>query len=101
MRYYLAPPPQDPLSRIVAGIVAVLALIGAFFFGMFVLALAVGLGVLAWLGLTLRMWWLHRRWAREAASRGRNGAGRPAAPDARGGDVIDADYEVIARRDDD
>ena len=38
MPYYITPPPMNPLSRLLAAIVAVLALVGAFFFGVFVLA---------------------------------------------------------------
>ena len=38
MQYYIAPPPMNPLTRLLAGLVAVLALVGAFFFGLFVLA---------------------------------------------------------------
>ena len=33
MPQYIAPPPMNPLSRLLAGILAVLALAGAFFFG--------------------------------------------------------------------
>ncbi|MGK2924028.1 MAG: hypothetical protein ACSLE2_00250 [Lysobacterales bacterium] len=82
MPYRLPPPSMNPLSRILASLLAVLAVVGAFFFGLVVLALAVGLGLLAWLGLVLRMWWLRRR---------------------LGGtkdDVIEADYEVVSRRKD-
>ena len=46
MRYYLAPPPMNPLARILAGVLAIVALVGAFFFGLVILALAIGLGVI-------------------------------------------------------
>jgi uncharacterized iron-regulated membrane protein len=91
---YLPPPPSNPLARILAGSLAVLALAGAFFFGLVVLALAVGLGLLAWLALALRVWWLRRR-GRDKAG----GGGRPGA-DVRRGEVIEAEYEVVSRRDD-
>jgi hypothetical protein len=55
----------------------------------------VGLGVLAWLALMLRVGWL-RRQGRDTA---RNGAGR-AGTAVRQGEVIEADYEVVSRRDD-
>jgi hypothetical protein len=95
MPYRLPQPPQNPLARILAGLLALLALAAAFFFGLVVLALAVGLGVLAWLALILRVWWL-RRQGRDQA---RGGAGR-AGTDVRQGEVIEADYEVVSRRDD-
>lgn len=74
---------MNPLSRVLAGLLGVLALVGAFFFGLVVVALAVGLGLLAWLTLALRLWWLRRQ-----------------QPGARGDEVLDADYEVISRRED-
>jgi hypothetical protein len=70
---------------------ALLALAGAFFFGLVVLALAVGLGALAWLVLTLRVRWLRRQ--------GRVG-GSSVGAEVRRGEVIEADYEVVSRRDD-
>jgi hypothetical protein len=73
---------------------ALLALVGAFFFGLFVLALAAGLGVLAWLVLALRVWWLGRRVRVGAGGVSRAGA------EVRKGEVIEADYEVVSRRDD-
>jgi hypothetical protein len=94
LAYRLPPPPLNPLARVLAGLLAALALAGAFFFGLVVLALAVGLGLLAWLVLTLRVWWL-RRQGRDRAG----GGGRPGA-DARKGKVIEADYEVVSRHDD-
>ena len=90
----LPPPPLNPLARVLAGLLAALALAAAFFFGLVVLALAVGLGLLAWLALTLRVWWLRRQGGDRAGS-----GGRPEA-DARRGEVIEADYEVVSRRDD-
>jgi hypothetical protein len=100
VRYYLSPPPLNPVARILAGLLAVAALVGAFFFGLIILAAAVGLGVVAWLVLTVRMWWLRRR-----LDAGRGDGGRPAGPATPGGgrkpDVIDAEYEVISRREDD
>jgi hypothetical protein len=95
MPYRLPRPPLNPQSRILAGLLAVLALAGAFFFGLVMLALAVGLGVLAWLVQTLRLWWLRR----QGRDKARGGSSR-AGPDVRHGEVIEADYEVVSRRDD-
>ena len=88
MQYYIAPPPMNPLARLLAGILAVLALVGAFFFGLFVLLFAVGLGLVAWLFLWIRMWWLRRNLPAE-----------PPRSDDHSGDVIDAEYTVVSRRD--
>ena len=99
MRYYLAPPPLNPLARILAGVLALAALVGAFFFGLFILVLAIGLGVLGWLSLTLRVWWLRRRQARGDGGV-RNGSQSPGR-ESRKGDVIEAEYEVISHREED
>jgi predicted lipid-binding transport protein (Tim44 family) len=98
--YFPGPPPLNPVSRILAGLLAVLALAGALFFGAFVLILAVGLGVLAWLVLTVRMWWLRRQWQEQHVSGTQRQAGPPGSADQRRTDAIDADYEVISRRED-
>jgi len=100
MPYRLPPPPMNPLSRILASLLAVLAVVGALFFGLVVLALAVGLGLLAWLGLALRMWWLRRRLSGSSAKGSAEAGPRTAAPGGREDDVIEADYEVVSRRKD-
>ncbi|MFC1740839.1 hypothetical protein ACFL0N_05120 [Pseudomonadota bacterium] len=79
---------MNPLTRFLAGILAVLALVGAFFFGIFVLIFALGFGLVAWLALSLRMWWLRRK-SPSAAPPGKD----------HSGDVIDAEYTVVSRRD--
>lgn len=88
MPYYIAPPPMNPLTRLLAGVLAVLALVGAFFFGFFILIFALGFGLVGWLALSLRLWWLRRK--------------NPAAPAPgkdRADDVIDAEYRVVSRKD--
>jgi hypothetical protein len=85
---------MNPLSRILAALGAVVVLVGAVFFGLVVLALAIGLGLLAWLAFSLRLWWLRRQMKDAAGDSG--GSGRP-----REGQVIDADYEVVSRKEED
>jgi len=102
VRHYLASPTANPVSRILAAVLAVLALVGAIFFGAVVLALALGLGVLIWLLLTVRFWWLRRQWSGASSSAPRDGTtGRPGGAGRHDGDVIEADYEVISRSPDD
>jgi len=112
MQYYIAPPPMNPLSRLLAGILAVLALVGALFFGVFILIFAVGLGLVLWLALWIRMWWVRRTLARSGAGRGpatpndpfasSQSERQPRPPGAsQKGDVIDAEYTVVSRRDED
>ena len=89
MPYYISQAPTNPVSRLIAALVAVLALVGAFFFGLVVLALVFGFGVIFWLGIRLRMWWIGRRMPGTG-----NGMGN--APGD--GEVIDAEYTVVSKR---
>ena len=86
MPYYISPPPMNPLARLLAGMLAVIALAGAFFFGVFVLIVVVGVGFVAWLFLWIRMWWIRRKTPQS---------------DERKGEIIDAEYTVVSRRDED
>jgi predicted lipid-binding transport protein (Tim44 family) len=100
VRYYIAPPPMNPVTRVLAGLLAVAALVGALFFGLIIFAAALGLGLLAWLILSVRIWWLKRRMPR-GASTAADSAGEPRARGSDEGKVIDAEYEVISRREED
>lgn len=97
----LPPPVTNPLARLLAALAAVVALVAAFFFGLVVLALAVGLGLLAWLALGLRVWWLRRQLGGGRAAPGKPDPGPGAREEPRKGQVIDADYEVVSRKKDD
>lgn len=77
-------PASNPLGRLLFGLLGVVALVGAFFFGLVILAVAVGIGAIAWLAFSFRLWWLRRKVGRS------------------GGETIDAEYRVVSRhRDDD
>lgn len=82
---------MNPLSRLLAGVTAVLALVAAFFFGLIVLALAVGIGLLFWFGIRLRLWWLRRHIPPVDTAR---------VSTPQKGEVIDAEYTVISRKKD-
>ncbi len=91
MPYYISPPPMNPLSRALAAVMAVLALVAVFFFGLIVLALVVGFSLLFWLGIRLRLWWIQRHLPPSDT----DPAGTP-----KKGEVIDAEYTVVSRRKD-
>ncbi len=102
MPQYIAPPPMNPLSRLLAGILAVLALAGAFFFGIFILGLVAGLGLIAWLVFSIRMWWLRKKFTGNSGGMGGMGSqnrGQDAGADS--GDIIEAEYTVVSRKDED
>jgi predicted lipid-binding transport protein (Tim44 family) len=72
---------MSPLSRVLAAVLGLLAVVGAFFFGLFILAVALGVGTLAWIAISLRAWWLRRQFAGQ-----------------RGAEVIEAEYTVISKK---
>lgn len=78
---------MNPLARLLAGILAVLAVAGAFVFGLFVFAVLLGAGVLLWLSVMIRGWWLQRNRRHSAAD-----------PAPREPETIEAEYTVISRR---
>ena len=82
---------MNPLSRALANVGAVLALAAALFFGLIVLALAVGIGLLFWLSIRLRLWWMRRHISPLDIA--------PASKRQKG-EVIDAEYTVVSRRKD-
>ena len=92
-RYYITPPPMNPISRILASLFAVLLIVGAVIFGFFVLAGGIVLGLLGWIVLSVRGWWLRKK-----------GIETPQAPPSQAStnstDSIDAEYTVISRRQD-
>ncbi len=93
----LGPPPLNPFARVLAGLFGLVALIGAFFFGFLILAVAVAVGLVAWGVIWLRLWWLRRRLQAAGVTEGPPGP----RPESRGeGKVIEGDYEVVSRRDD-
>jgi len=90
MPYYLHPPPQGPLARIVASIIAVFVLVGAVMLGMVAFLVIAGLALVAGVVIWLRIAWIRRRLKKEGIDL-RDRATR--APDSS--HVIDAEYTVI------
>jgi O-antigen/teichoic acid export membrane protein len=89
MTFYISQQPLNPVARVLAALLGAFALVGAFFFGLIILAVVVGLALLLWLGFRLRLWWVMRNMPRaESAPPG------AAGPD----DVIDAEYTVVSKR---
>ncbi|HEY5775304.1 MAG TPA: hypothetical protein VIS57_04395 [Xanthomonadales bacterium] len=95
MPYYISPPPSNPLTRIIAAIIAVFALVGAFIIGTAALLVVAGLGLIAGLALWLRIAWIKHR-----LRKGGMDFGAGPGPQAASKDVIDAEYTVISVHDD-
>ena len=94
---------MNPLTRLLTAVVGAIALVGAFFFGFFVLVAAVALGLIAWLVIWLRIWWFKRKLAASGEAPppgfGQSGQG-VGGQSTRRDDVIEAEYEVVSRKED-
>jgi len=89
MKYYIAPPPLNPVSRLLTALLAVLVLTGAFFFGLAVLSVLVAVFSVFALILYVRGRWLGRG----------HGTARPHRSGTSSDEtVIDAEYTVISRK---
>ena len=91
MPYYISPPPQNLLTRIITAIIAVLALAGAVIIGTAAFLIVAGIGLIAGLALWLRISWIKRRLRKS----GMESAAGP-VPQRDSGDVIDAEYTVVS-----
>ncbi|MDX2428231.1 MAG: hypothetical protein QNK22_06035 [Xanthomonadales bacterium] len=98
MPYYISPPPQNPLTRIIAAIVAAFVLVGAFTIGIAALLVVAGVGLIAGLALWLRVAWIKHRLRKSGVD---FGTGTPPAPghQRQSADVIDAEYTVVSVQD--
>lgn len=95
MRYYISHTPSNPLSRIVAALVATVCLLGAFFFGLIILAVvAVAIAVFS-LVFWVRVRWLRRN-ARPEQARTASRSGNPSGN--KGPEIIEGEYTVISER---
>lgn len=91
MPYYINPPPQNPLTRIIAAVIAVFALVGSFMIGMAALLVVACVGLVAAIVIWIRISLLKRRMRKEGVGFG-EAMNKP--PDS--GHVIDAEYSVIS-----
>lgn len=95
MPYYISPPPQSPLTRIIAGIVAVFVLIGTFTIGMVAFLVVAGIGLIAGIALWLRISWIKHRLRKNGVNMG-GGVDIQRQSDQQSGHVIDAEYTVVS-----
>ena len=91
MPYYISPPPQNPLTRFIAAIIAVLVLVGTFIIGAAALLIVAGIGLIAGLALWARIAWVKHRLKKSGAD-----FGPVPVQKSQSGDVIDAEYTVVS-----
>lgn len=103
MPYHLNPPPQGPLTRLIAGIIAVLVLIGTFMLGMAALLVIAGVALVAGIAIWLRIAWIKRRLRKSGIDLGAqmNSNRDSHSNDAAGsGGYIDGEYTVVSDSED-
>jgi hypothetical protein len=100
MPYYISPPPQNLLTRIITAIIAVFVLVGAFMIGMVALLVVGGIGLLAGLALWVRIAWVKRQ-LRKSGVDLNAGMNAGVNPQRESGDVIDAEYTVVSVQEND
>ena len=95
MPYYINPPPQGPLTRIITAIVAVFALVGAFMIGVAAFLVIGGIALVAGLAIWLRVAWIKRQMRKSGVDLGvqRDPEG---GSTRESGHVIDAEYTVVS-----
>lgn len=89
MKYYISQTPANPVARMVAALFAVVCLVGAFFFGLVILAVLAVLVAVFSLVLWLRAWWLKRHAPTVTVQRD---------TDPRAQNFIEAEYTVVSER---
>ncbi len=98
MPYYISPPPQNPVVRIIASIVAVLTLAGAFMVGMAALVVVVGVGLVAALTIWIRIALLRRSLRKNGPAPAAKSPFPEVDSNTVKGQVIEAEYTVISKR---
>ena len=91
MPYYLSPPPQNPLTRIIAAIIALFVLVGSFMIGIAALLVVASIGIVLAIAIWIRVAWIKRRLKKEGVH-----FGMDIKEPERGGQVIDAEYTVVS-----
>ena len=96
MPYYISPPPQNPLTRIFAAIIAVFVLVGSLMLGMVALLVVAGVGLIAGLALWLRVAWIKHRMKKSGVD-----FGAKPQTQRQSADVIEAEYTVVSVQEND
>ena len=103
MPVYMTPPPRSPLAQLLTAVVAAVVMAAGFMLGIVALVVFAGVALVAWLGFWLRAKWLGRSNVQgpEPGAQGRpRGPARPHSRQRSGGQTIEAEYEVVSRRQD-
>jgi hypothetical protein len=97
MPFYISPPPRNPLTAILAALAGGLLMVGAFFLGFVVLVVALGLGLLIWLAVLLRVKWLQRGMRKQGVGPFSRAAQRSESRT----EALETEYTVVSRHTED
>jgi len=89
MQYHINPPPQGPVARLVAGIIAIFVLVGAVMLGMVAFLIIAGLALVAGIVIWLRVAWIKRQLKKQGVDLHDDGIRDNA------GHIIDAEYTIV------
>lgn len=95
MPYYISPPPQNPVTRIITAIIAVFVLAGAFMVGMAALLVVAAVGLIAGIVIWIRVAWFKRQLQKNGVNLGMSNNAPPSS-----GHIIDAEYTVVSEQQD-
>lgn len=95
MPQYISPPPQNPLTKVIAAIIAAFVLVGSFMIGIAALAIVACVGLVAGIAIWLRVAWIKRRLRKSGVV-----FDAPVDMSREPGQVIDAEYTVVSDSED-
>lgn len=100
MPFYISPPPRNPISALLAGLVGVAMMVGAFMLGFVALVVALAVGALIWAGIYIRIWWARRQLAKQGIDLD---SANPFSTQRTPGtdDSLEGEYTVVSKRQDD
>lgn len=91
MPQYINPPPQNPLTKIIAAVIATFVLIGTFMIGIAALVVVACVGLVVGVAIWLRIAWIKRKFRKSGVT-----FDAPVDMSGEPGQVIDAEYTVIS-----
>ena len=100
MPSYISPPPRNPLSALLAGIVGIAMMIGAFMLGFIALVVAMAVGALIWAGIYIRIWWARRQLAKQGIDPDAANPFKTQSSPTKG-DSLEGEYTVVSKKQED
>lgn len=91
MPQYISPPPQNPLSKVITGIIALFVLAASFVVGFAALLVVAGIALIVGIAIWIRVAWIKRQMRKNGVD---IGAHVDMSRDS--GQVIDGEFTVVS-----